>query len=145
MQDKKAASPVFAVLLLVCYIFYSQGVLVNHVRQLFPKRLRELGVCYEQRLSPLQTWLPDVGIVGYASDTGNEHFLRAQYVLAPVILDRGGKHRLIVANFSRDRTRPKRIDGRPYHIIKNLHNGVALLSPEPSWPISTCILLLSPR
>ncbi len=145
MKKTRAKSAVLPVLVLLGYLVLAQGVLVNHVRLLLPKRHRAAGVRYEMRFQALRPLLPDRGIVGYASDRGREDFLRAQYVLAPLVLDQAGHHALIVANFSRDRARPDTINGRPYRILANLHNGVALLSPQPPWSSSASILLLLSR
>ncbi len=118
----------YAFLFLIIYLLYSQTVLVNHIRLLLPKRQQDIGIGYEKRLSPLRVCLPDHGVVGYASDTGNEHFLRAQYVLSPVVLHRSGNYSLIVANYSRASARPGRIYGNAYRVLKDFNNGVALLA-----------------
>ncbi len=144
-QRKKGRLHTFCVPLLIAYIFYAQGVLVNHARILWQRRAGEPGVRYEERLGPLRELLPGRGIAGYASDTGsNEFFLRTQYVLAPVVLDRGpAAHPLVVANCSQEEMLPDTVYGRPCRVVKNYHNGVALLSLEPTWNSSLSILLLS--
>jgi hypothetical protein len=121
-----------SVVFLIGYLFYSQWILIGHVQLLLqmPQRQQKMGTRYEVRLKPLRSYLPEHGTVGYASDTGVEHFLRAKYVLAPVVLDRKGGYALLVANYSKAEARPDIIYGRPYRVLQDFNDGVALLEME---------------
>lgn len=127
IQSHTGGKIVVAVLFL--YLIYAQLVLIRHVFHQLPLRRlgKDPGIQYEKRLDDLRPLLPSHGVVGYVSDTGEEHFLRTQYVLAPVILIRTPGPRFIVANYSNAALRPKLIYGKCYRIIKDFNNGVALL------------------
>ena len=118
------------VVLFVLFICYSQNLLVKHVWIQFVSHKwgRDEGTLYEQRLAKIRNRLPQRGIVGYASDTGHEHFYRTQYVLAPLILVRSDGPRLIIGNFSSVAARPDLLHGRPYEVIQEYEDGLALLA-----------------
>lgn len=117
------------VVVLFLYLIYAQLILISHISHQLPLRRlgKDPGLQYEKRLVELRPFLPSRGVVGYVSDTGDEHFLRTQYVLAPVILIRTPGPRFIVANFSHASFLPKLIYGKNYRIIKDFNNGVAFL------------------
>jgi len=120
-----------ALVILILFIFYSQRILIEHTFHfVFPRIEKDGVIVYEKRFSELKKLLPSHGIVGYVSDTNGEFFYMAQYVLSPVILTNNFGPRLIVANFSRASAMPNLLYGKPFKIIKNLNNGVALLSIE---------------
>jgi hypothetical protein len=118
-----------AVAILFLYLIYAQLVIIRHILHELP--LWQCGVNpgrqYEERMNRLRPFLPSSGIVGYISDTGEEHYIRSQYSLAPVILVRTPGPRLIVANFSGASMRPEIINGKHYRIIKDFNDGVALI------------------
>ncbi len=127
IQSHTGGKIVIAVLFL--YLIYAQLILIRHISHQLPLRRlgKDPGLQYQKRMNGLRPFLPSQGVVGYVSDTGEEHFLRAQYALAPVILVRAPGPRFIVANFSHASFRPKLIYGKYYRIIKDFNNGVALL------------------
>ena len=127
----KSSRDKIALVILILFIFYSQRILIDHTFQfIFPRIEKDEITLYEERFSELKKFLPSHGIVGYVSDTNGEFFLKTQYILAPVILTKVFGPRLIVANFSRASAIPTHLYGKPFKIIKNLNNGVALLSIE---------------
>jgi hypothetical protein len=120
-----------ALVILILFIFYSQRVLIDHTFHfVFPRIEMDEITLYEERFSELKKLLPSHGIVGYVSDTDEGDLYKTQYVLAPVILTKTFDPHLIVANFSRASAMPNLLYGKPYKIIKNFNNGVALLYIE---------------
>lgn len=118
------------IVLLVLFVVYSQSLLISHVwRYRHSSRLgMDDGTLYEQRFAEIRKYLPQRGIIGYVSDTGDEHFYRTQYVLAPLILVRADGPRLVVGNFSSIDRRPDLLYGRPYEVIYEFNEGLVLLT-----------------
>jgi hypothetical protein len=129
---KSSTRTKLAILILILFVFYSQKILIDHVRHfLFPRIEKDFGTKYEERFVELKKWLPSHGIIGYVSDTGDaEHFYRTQYALAPLILVQSPKAGLVVANFSVPSALPNLLYGKHFKVIKDLKNGVALLDLE---------------
>lgn len=73
--------------------------------QALAEMTRDEGLRGDARFSRLRPALPPFGLVGYfAASTGNpgaddQHFILAQYALAPLILRRDTQARFIAANF----------------------------------------------
>jgi hypothetical protein len=131
MNFNKSFREKMALVILILFIFYSQRILIDHTFHfIFPRIEKDEITLYEERFSELKKLLPSHGIVGYVSDTSEGDLYKAQYVLAPVILNKFFGPRLIVANFSRASAMPNLLYGKPFKIIKNFNNGVALLSIE---------------
>lgn len=92
----------------------------------------------EKRFEHLKRLLPSHGIVGYITDkegpddlATHEQYLRVQYVLAPVIVDRGTKHPLIVGNLTRPGTAPQAFTAsKRLTLVKDFGNGVLLLQGD---------------
>jgi len=71
----------------------------------------DMVTAWDKRLRKIRPLLPEYGVVGYLADwdiPGAQYgssdqeveFLLAQYTVAPVILERGKKHPVILGNFS---------------------------------------------
>jgi len=92
----------------------------------------------EKRFEHLKRLLPPHGIVGYVTDkegpddlATNEKYLHVQYALAPVIVDRGTRHSLIVGNLTRPDTDPQAFTAsKRLTLVKDLGNGVLLLQGD---------------
>ena len=91
-----------AVALLVALALATNGqFLVRMVRFRVAYEGPNLATYYQARFAPLRPLLPRRGVVGYVSDrldADQEYFL-TQYALAPLLLDRGGPHAVVVGNF----------------------------------------------
>lgn len=83
----------------------------------------------DARYAELHQAMPPVRVtLGYVSDlTGDGPFYQAQYALAPVILERGTGHDLILGNFSSPAAIEKAVAGQHLTIYRDFGNGVLLL------------------
>jgi len=82
----------------------------------------------EKRFAALRAELPNRGVVGYVGESGNagvEDYYRAQYALAPLVVDRSKDHPLVVVSVS---TLPPKPDTTGLEPVKNFGNGVLLFS-----------------
>jgi hypothetical protein len=81
----------------------------------------EMVTAWEKRLRKLRLILPDHGVIGYLADWdipdyqyGDKdqevEFILAQYTVAPLVLERGINHDLILGNFN-DNGDPQKIQG----------------------------------
>jgi hypothetical protein len=93
----------------------------------------DMVTAWDKRLRKVRQFLPDHGIIGYLADWDipnakygssdqEVEFLLAQYTVAPVVLERGADHELILGNFS-DSGNPEKIDN-----IQEIF-GVSLIQP----------------
>jgi hypothetical protein len=85
----------------------------------------------DQRFAAIKAALPPRGLIGYIGESGDStlpDYYLAQYALAPLILDRGVEHRLIVGNF------PNATPVIPLGISveKDFGNGTFLLTNKDS-------------
>jgi len=83
---------------------------------------------YEDRFAPLRRLLPRHGVVGYVSDRPSaerEYFL-TQYALAPLLLDRGGVHAVVVGNFFEPARASAVAAPMGLVLVRDLGNGVML-------------------
>ena len=93
---------------------------------------RQSGVTFsEGKLPAIREALPTRGNVGYISDEtllggyiGTERFNLTQYALAPVVVDIGPTHDLVVANFSSLEPQDLPDD---FFVVRDFGNGVLLL------------------
>jgi hypothetical protein len=80
----------------------------------------DMVTAWDKRQRKVRQLLPDYGIVGYLADwdiPGAKYgssdqeveFLLMQYTIAPVVLERGADHELVLGNFS-DNGDPNKID-----------------------------------
>jgi len=81
----------------------------------------------DQRFAKLKAELPPRGVIVYVGKPGDSalrDYYLAQYALAPLVLDRGSNHSLVVGNFPASATRviPSGLDE-----VKDFGNGVLLL------------------
>lgn len=90
----------------------------------------------ENRLKGLKNSLPARGVVGFVQDDSaqnveklRELFL-TQYALVPLIVTKEEGHDLIIANFRTDIDLKKWLEQRPFIVLKDLKNGIALLRKE---------------
>jgi len=91
---------------------------------------------YGQRFSTLRTMLLRHGRVGYVTDQGSENsdekVLAIQHALAPVLVERGSAHALVVGNITQPTTDlQKFLHQHNLALLKNLGNGVLLLEGTP--------------
>ncbi len=85
----------------------------------------------EERLSELKDILPPRGVVGYISNVESWGYWEArcvltQYVLAPVVVERGAERELVIGNFDNP---PELVDIlREYHLtlVRDFGNGIML-------------------
>jgi hypothetical protein len=94
-----------------------------------PAHLRadEIADRSDHRFAALKAELPARGVIGYIGEEGNSalpDYYLAQYALAPLVLDRGFNHSLVVGNFpaSGARVIPSGLDE-----VKDFGKGVLLL------------------
>jgi hypothetical protein len=104
----------------------------------------DMVTAWDKRLRKIRPLLPDYGVVGYLADWDipggtfgssdqEVEFLLAQYTVAPVILERGKAHPVIMGNFS-DNGDPAKLQNvqealgirltQPYSNEVNLFEGV---------------------
>jgi hypothetical protein len=80
----------------------------------------DMVTAWDKRLRKVRQILPKYGVVGYLADWDipdysygssdqEVEFLLAQYTVAPVVLERGAHHQLILGNFS-DNGDPQKIE-----------------------------------
>jgi len=106
---------------------------------LYKQTADDLAV-YDLRLQELRAFLPREGVIGYLSDTtpaGMEagqdvlqKFYRAQYALAPLIINPEAHTDLVIANYSDPSLARMRTKG--FVVIKDFGGGLALLQKKTS-------------
>ncbi len=80
----------------------------------------DMVTAWDKRLRKVRLLLPEYGVVGYLADWDipgytfgssdqEVEFLLAQYTVAPVVLERGADHQLILGNFG-DNGDPSKIE-----------------------------------
>lgn len=82
----------------------------------------------DARFAALKAELPSNGVVGYIGEPGNagtEEYYRAQYALAPLVVERSKDHPLVILSIS---TLPPKPDTTGLELLKNFGNGVLLFS-----------------
>jgi hypothetical protein len=89
----------------------------------------------DQRFERLKDALPKRGTVGYLSDAPTwadreEHLMRAQFALAPLILVSGAEHALVVAELSDPAAAAKGRDPA-LTVVRDLGDGLILFAREP--------------
>jgi hypothetical protein len=80
----------------------------------------------DKRFATLRAELPSRGIVGYVGDSDDSalpDYYLTQYALAPLVVDRGAQHPLVIGNFPHSQTTPA-IAGLA--LLKDFGNGVFL-------------------
>ena len=123
-----------ALTLLVGSALQTNIVNLVHLYRVIPAR-EDFMARHDQRFEPLRDALPKRGIVGYMSDAPDEydHELRrslAQYSLAPLIVQSGTTHPLVVAEF----TDPAAVvKGRDLHltVLRDFGDGLILFARPP--------------
>ncbi|HEX7555861.1 MAG TPA: hypothetical protein VF338_04500 [Leptolinea sp.] len=100
----------------------------------------DMVTAWDKRLRKVRLLLPDQGIVGYLADWDipgynygssdqEVEFLLAQYTVAPVVLERGTKHKLVLGNFS-DNGDPQKIPNIEaqfgIHLVQTYSNEIFL-------------------
>jgi hypothetical protein len=81
----------------------------------------------DQRFGALKTLLPARGVIGYTGEPGamaRADYYRAEYALAPLVVDDSVNHALVLANFP-DSTLPAQANLR---LVKDFGNGIALFA-----------------
>lgn len=87
----------------------------------------------ENRLQGLKRHLPQRGIVGFVQEASlpliakTKKYYLTQYTLVPLVVVESDQPDLIIANFSEDAVLKKWLQGKPFSVLENLNNGVALL------------------
>jgi hypothetical protein len=92
----------------------------------------EMVTAWEKRLRKMRLILPDHGVIGYLADwdiSNNKYgardqeveFILAQYTLAPLVLERGTNHDLILGNFNDNGDSQKLPDIQNYFEIQLLN------------------------
>ncbi len=118
-----------AVALLVALALATNGhYLLKVVRFRAAYEWPNLTTYYENRFAALRRLLPRHGVVGYVSDrpdSDREYFL-TQYALAPVLLDRGGLHAVVVGNFFDPATALAIAAPMRLVLVRDLGDGVML-------------------
>lgn len=90
----------------------------------------------ENRLQGIKMYLPKRGIVGFVQDPALpfiekvRRYYLTQYTLVPLIILESDELDLIVANFEKETDLKKWVREKPFAVIKDLNNGVALLKRE---------------
>ncbi|HEV2397671.1 MAG TPA: hypothetical protein VGS27_12065 [Candidatus Sulfotelmatobacter sp.] len=82
----------------------------------------------DKRFAALKTELPSHGVVGYvgeSDDSALPDYYLAQYALAPVVVDRGTKHPLVIGNFPHSQTAPAE---QGLTLLRDFGDGVALFA-----------------
>lgn len=82
----------------------------------------------DNRFDALKAELPPRGVVGYIGESGDSalpDYYLAQYALAPLVVDRGAQHSLIIGNFPHSQTTPVIGD---LTLLKDFGNGVVLFA-----------------
>jgi hypothetical protein len=98
-----------------------------------PTRAEDTASLNEVRFSELRQALPPRITMGYVSDIGgadfsnNAAYFLAQYALAPVLLDPGINHDLIVGNFSSPAAIESALHEKNLAVVRDFGNGVLLL------------------
>jgi hypothetical protein len=93
----------------------------------------DMVTAWDKRLRKIRTMLPEYGVIGYVADWDipgsvfgssdqEVEFLLAQYTVAPVVLERGTDHDLILGNFS-DNGDPTKLE----NVQQNL--GIIVFEP----------------
>lgn len=82
----------------------------------------------DRRFAALRAALPARGVVGYIGESGDSatpDYYLAQYALAPLVIDRGPNHQLVIGNFpsSSGPVVPQGLDP-----VKDFGNGVVLFT-----------------
>jgi len=136
------ARPAAGVLLLILISLFSTVKLTKPTEQ-FASRFAGIvevvpdrGTLYEHRFSVLRAVLPRHGTVGYVADQdsgySDETVMAVQYALAPVLVERGPRHALVVGNITQPMTDPQQfLRQRNLTLIKDLGQGVLLLEGAP--------------
>ncbi len=88
----------------------------------------KLPAYYQTRFAPLRPLLPRRGVVGYVSDRpdAEEEYFLTEYVLAPLLLDRGGAHAVVVGNFFDPARAPAIAARMGLVLLRDLGEGVML-------------------
>lgn len=113
----KKAYPVFialSVFLLICISISSSYLTFQKTsKDVAETNVEEMVTAWEKRQRKIRLLLPDNGVIGYLADwdipeyeSGAKdqevEFILAQYTVAPLVLERGTNHELILGNFSDD-------------------------------------------
>ncbi|TAL12172.1 MAG: hypothetical protein EPO02_02450 [Nitrospirae bacterium] len=94
---------------------------------------------YETRFAKLRALLPRRGTVGYVTDkegpgdlAAHEKYLYVAYTMAPVLVEYGPRHALVVGNITQPATDLQQfLQAKHLALLKNLGDGVLLLQgPE---------------
>ena len=82
---------------------------------------------FEKRIEPLKEFLPQIGIIGYVSDTKSlTYFSYVQYSLAPLVIANDTERDLVVGYFQ-DYSKTENIAQRErLLLVKNFGNGLFL-------------------
>lgn len=103
----------------------------------------DMVTAWDKRLRKIRPLLPEYGVIGYLADWDipggtfgssdqEVEFLLAQYTVAPVVLERGASHAIILGNFSDngDTSKLKNVQGtlgirltQPYSNEINIFEG----------------------
>ena len=95
---------------------------------------------YEKRFSDLKAYVPNHSVVGYISDYDEKSekygqaFNMTQYVLAPVILVRGIKHKFIIGNFQGAQPNIKAYESQNIALVRDFGNGAVLFKRRERQP-----------
>jgi len=118
--------------LLVAVAMISSLVMLSSASQ--PGDTADTASAADARYADLRQALPPVRVTfGYVSDlTGDAAFFQAQYALAPVLLERGTGHDLILGNFSSPAAIEKAVAEQHLSVYRDLGNGVLLLKKAGS-------------
>ncbi len=119
--DKKHLPVIFALIILLALSLYSTFESFN-LSVIATQDLPEVDMvtAWDRRMRRIRPLLPDHGIIGYLADWDihdvkfgssdqEVEFLLAQYSVAPVVLERGAGHDLILGNFN-DSTDPAKME-----------------------------------
>ena len=90
----------------------------------------EISQRSDQRFTLVKPRLPATGVIGYIGESGNSgtaDYYLAQYALAPLVLDRSPRHKIVIGNF------PGAVPSSlppDLQLIESFGNGVLLLAGE---------------
>lgn len=91
----------------------------------------------EEGLRGLKEMLPERGVVGFVLDDFLSHeekyqrFYLTRYALAPTLVTFDQTQDLVITDFKEAPTLKEWIKGKPFVIVKDFKNGIALLRKEP--------------
>jgi hypothetical protein len=99
LNNLRCGAAIVAVFLLAMASAHSGFRALRDTFRLFKAGTQDFAVAYREKLTPARALLPDHGELGYISDSNDEgEFYLTQYLVVPLVLEKGQKPDLILVN-----------------------------------------------